>query len=68
MHLTGTLLGQGTIGLELEEQTPGIDTLLVAVGGGGLVGGIAARYFGRINVVGVEPVASPTLTKALEAG
>jgi threonine dehydratase len=36
-----TLLGQGTVGLELEKQVPGIDTLFVAVGGGGLIGGIA---------------------------
>jgi threonine dehydratase len=63
-----TLLGQGTVGMELEEQAPDIDTLLVAVGGGGLIGGIAAWYAGRIKVIGVEPVASPTLTKALEAG
>jgi threonine dehydratase len=63
-----TLLGQGTLGMELEEQAPDIDTLLVAVGGGGLIGGIAAWYAGRIKVIGVEPVASPTLTKALEAG
>ncbi|HET6926740.1 MAG TPA: threonine/serine dehydratase, partial [Hyphomicrobiaceae bacterium] len=63
-----TMLGQGTIGLELDEQAPDIDTLLVAVGGGGLIAGIAAWYAGRIKVVGVEPSASPTLTKALQAG
>ena len=63
-----TLLGQGTIGLELGEQTPDLDTLLVAVGGGGLIGGIAAWYGGRISVVAVEPEASPTLAMALEAG
>ena len=63
-----TLLGQGTVGLELEEQAPDLDTLLVSVGGGGLIGGIAAWYAGRIRVVGVEPEASPTLTRALEAG
>ncbi len=63
-----TLLGQGTLGLELEEQAPGLDTLLVAVGGGGLIGGIAAWYAGRVNVIGVEPVKAPTLFKALEAG
>ncbi|HLI13680.1 MAG TPA: threonine/serine dehydratase [Alphaproteobacteria bacterium] len=63
-----TLLGQGSIGLELEEQAPAIDTLLVAVGGGGLIGGIAAWYASRIAVVGVEPEAAPTLTKALAAG
>ena len=63
-----TLLGQGTVGLELEEQAPDLDTLLVAVGGGGLIGGVAAWYAGRIRVVGVEPEAAPTLYRALEAG
>ena len=63
-----TLLGQGTLGMELEAQAPLFDTLLVAVGGGGLIAGIAAWYGGRIKVVGVEPVAAPTLTKALAAG
>jgi threonine dehydratase len=65
---TETLLGQGTLGLELEQQAPELDTLLVAVGGGGLIGGIAAWYAGRIRIVGVEPEAAPTLSKALEAG
>jgi threonine dehydratase len=63
-----TILGQGTIAMEFEEQAPNIDTLLVPVGGGGLIAGVAAWYAGRVNVVGVEPFASPTLTKALEAG
>jgi threonine dehydratase len=63
-----TLLGQGTLGLELEEQVKDLDVLLVSVGGGGLIGGIAAWYEQRIKVVGVEPEASPTLTKALAAG
>ncbi len=63
-----TLLGQGTVGLELEDQAPDLDTLLVAVGGGGLIGGIAAWYAGKIAVVAVEPEAAPTLTRALEAG
>nr|MBA2402461.1 serine/threonine dehydratase [Bradyrhizobium sp.] len=63
-----TIMGQGTIGLELNAQLPDIDTVLVAVGGGGLVAGIAAWYAGRIKVIGVEPLASPTLTRALEAG
>ncbi|HUH83489.1 MAG TPA: threonine/serine dehydratase [Stellaceae bacterium] len=62
-----TLLGQGTLGLELEQQAS-LDTLLVAVGGGGLIGGIAAWYAGRIKVIGVEPEAAPTLTRALAAG
>jgi threonine dehydratase len=63
-----TLLGQGTVGLELEQQSGAIDTLLVAVGGGGLIAGIAAWYQGRVNIVGVEPEKAPTLTRALEAG
>ena len=63
-----TLLGQGTVGLEIEEQVPDLDTLFVAVGGGGLIGGIAAWYQKRIAVIGVEPGAAPTLAKALEAG
>ena len=63
-----TLLGQGTLGMELDAQAPDIDTLLVAVGGGGLIAGIAAWYAGRIKIIGVEPFAAPTLTKALAAG
>src|SRR5689334_22692461 len=63
-----TLLGQGTIGLEMEEQSPDLDTLLVAVGGGGLIAGIAAWFGGKVKVVGVEPEPSPTLTMALKAG
>jgi len=63
-----TILGQGTLGLELEQQAADIDTVLVSVGGGGLIAGIAAWYAGRVKVVGAEPFASPTLTKAFEAG
>ena len=63
-----TIMGQGTLGLEFAEQAPDIDTVLVSVGGGGLIAGIAAWYAGRIKVIGVEPFASPTLTRALEAG
>jgi threonine dehydratase len=63
-----TLMGTGTVGLEFEAQDPALDSLLVAVGGGGLIGGIAAWYEGRVRVIGVEPVAAPTLTRALEAG
>ena len=63
-----TLLGQGTLGREIEAQAPDLDTLLVAVGGGGLIGGIAAWYGGRIRVIGVEPEAAPTLHRALQAG
>jgi threonine dehydratase len=63
-----TLLGQGTVGLELESQAAYLTTLLVAVGGGGLISGIASWYQGRIKIVGVEPEKAPTLTRALEAG
>ena len=63
-----TLLGQGTVGLEWEEQCPALDTLLVAVGGGGLIGGIASWCAGRMKIVGVEPEAAPTLANALRAG
>ncbi len=63
-----TLLGQGTVGMEVEQQAPDLDTLLVAVGGGGLIGGIAAWYRGRIQIIGVEPEAAPTLTHALAVG
>jgi threonine dehydratase len=63
-----TLLGQGTLGLEIEADDVGIDTLLVAVGGGGLIGGIAAWFGGRIKIVAVEPEGSPTLWRAFAAG
>jgi threonine dehydratase len=63
-----TLLGQGSVGLELEADRPEIDTFLVATGGGGLIGGIAAWYEGRTRVVSVEPEAAPTLHDALKAG
>jgi len=63
-----TLLGQGSVGLEFEQQSPNLDSLLVAVGGGGLIGGVAAWYAGRIKIIGVEPEAAPTLHLALQAG
>lgn len=63
-----TLQGQASVGVELESQAPDLDALLVAVGGGGLVGGIAAWYSSRVPVIGVEPEEAPTLTRALEAG
>lgn len=63
-----TLLGQGTLGLELEEQSPSLDTVLIAVGGGGLIGGVAAWSRGKTRLIAVEPYASPTLHRALEAG
>ncbi|HEY3068252.1 MAG TPA: threonine/serine dehydratase [Methylomirabilota bacterium] len=63
-----TLLGQGTLARELAHQANDLDTLLVPVGGGGLIGGIAAWYASTIRVIGVEPAASPTLHDALAAG
>jgi len=62
-----TLLGQGTLGMELAGQAA-LDTVLVSVGGGGLLGGVAAWYAGKIKVIGVEPESAPTLTEALKAG
>ena len=63
-----TLVGQGTLGLEIEADLPEIDTLLVAVGGGGLIGGIAAWYAGRIRIIAIEPEGAPTLHRAFAAG
>ncbi|ESZ65175.1 threonine/serine dehydratase [Mesorhizobium sp. C120A] len=63
-----TLVGQGTLGLEIENDLPDIDTLLVAVGGGGLIGGIAAWFAGRIRIIAIEPEGAPTLHRAFEAG
>jgi threonine dehydratase len=63
-----TVAGQGTLGREWEEQRPSLDTLLVAVGGGGLIAGIAAWCRGRIRVVSVEPERARALQAALEAG
>jgi threonine dehydratase len=62
-----TLLGQATLGLEWAEQAPHLDTVLVAVGGGGLIGGVAAWYAKGLRVIGVEPELSPTLSHALAA-
>jgi threonine dehydratase len=63
-----TLLGQGTVGLELETDFQDMDTLLVSVGGGGLIGGIAAWYAGGLKIVAVESEGAPTLYSALAAG
>jgi len=63
-----TLLGQATLGMELEEQAPELDSVLVAVGGGGLIGGVAAWYQNRVKVISVEPIEAPTLQRALSAG
>jgi threonine dehydratase len=63
-----TLLGQGTLGLEFQQQAPELDTVLASVGGGGLIGGLAAWYRNSVALVGVEPERSPTMTRAFEAG
>lgn len=62
------LAGQGTLGMEFEEQVRGLDSILIAVGGGGLIGGVAAWYQDRVRVIGVEPERAPTLHKSLSAG
>jgi threonine dehydratase len=62
------LAGQGTMAMEFEEQVRGLDSVLIAVGGGGLIGGAAAWYQDRIRVIGVEPERAPTLHNALAAG
>jgi len=62
------LAGQGTVGREFEQDAPELTHVLVATGGGGLIGGIAAWYAGRAAVVSVEPEACPTLHDALAAG
>jgi len=63
-----TVMGQGTLGMELASQAPDLDTVLVAVGGGGVIAGVAAWYQGDAKVVSVEPEEIPTLAAALDAG
>jgi threonine dehydratase len=63
-----TILGQGTLGLELAAQVSDLDTVLVPVGGGGLIAGIASWFAGTVRVVGVEPDGAPTLSYARAAG
>lgn len=63
-----TVAGQGTIAMELEAQVPDVDTVLVSVGGGGFIGGIAAWFAGRVKIVAVEPEQCPTFSRALLAG
>jgi threonine dehydratase len=60
--------GAGTLGFELSQQAPDLDTVLVACGGGGLIAGVASWYAGKARVVAVEPRACPTLYAAREAG
>jgi threonine dehydratase len=63
-----TIAGQGTLALELAEQAPEVSTVLVPVGGGGLIAGIAAFFGNSVRVIGVEPAGAPTLTHARERG
>ena len=62
------IAGQGTIGVELDDQVPDLDTVLVAIGGGGLIAGIAAWFAKRVRVIGVEPERSQAMTAALAVG
>lgn len=64
---TTTVLGQGTVGREFEQDAPELDTVLVAVGGGGLIGGIAGWYQGRARVVAVETTGTSALHSARAA-
>jgi threonine dehydratase len=66
-----TLAGQGTLGLEILADAPETDCVLIASGGGGLIGGAAAALKAlkpALTVIGVEPLGAPTLLRALEAG
>ncbi len=60
--------GQGTLGSEFARQAPDLDTVLVAVGGGGLIAGVAAWFAGSVRVLGVEPERAPSMATALKAG
>jgi threonine dehydratase len=63
-----TIAGQGTVGLEILEDLPSAETIVVPIGGGGLVAGIATAVHGRARVVGVEPELSTAMHSALAAG
>jgi threonine dehydratase len=63
-----TIAGQGTFGREFEQQAPNLDTLLMAVGGGGFIAGSAAWFAGAVKLVGVEPEGCPCLAAARQAG
>ena len=60
--------GQGTMARELDGQVPGIDTVLIAVGGGGLIAGAAAWFGDRVRIVSVEPASIPAMYEARRAG
>ena len=63
-----TILGQATLALELDDQAGPLDTVLVPVGGGGLIAGIASFFAGATRIIGVEPDGAPTLARARAAG
>jgi threonine dehydratase len=66
-----TLAGQGTLGLELLDDLPRLDCVLIAIGGGGLIAGAAAAIKQRssgVRIIGVEPVGAPSMSRSLEAG
>ena len=63
-----TLTGQGTIAREIEQQIPNVDTVIIAVGGGGLIGGVASWFAGVANVIAVESEGTATLNQALANG
>jgi threonine dehydratase len=60
--------GQGTLGYEFSQQAPELDTILIAVGGGGLIGGVAGWFAGDVRVIGVEPELAPSMARTLAAG
>ena len=65
------MAGQGTVGLEILKQSPSVDTVLVSIGGGGLISGVATALKASkagVKVIGVEPTGAPTLTRSVEAG
>jgi threonine dehydratase len=65
------IAGQGTLGLELIDQVPDLDTVVIPVGGGGLAAGVAVAIKAmrpQVRVIGVEPVSIPSLTRALQTG
>lgn len=65
------IAGQGTLGLEILEQAAGVDTVIVAIGGGGLMAGVASAIKAvnpSVKLVGVEPIGAPTLYNSLKSG
>lgn len=63
-----TIVGQGSLTLEFQAQSPGLTTILIAIGGGGLIAGAAAWTQGGVRLIGVEPENCPTAKRALETG